>query len=192
MSTSATVGDGTDTRGSPNSDVTSSRPGTTKLLTVKPKTARKLLRSLLPDNVQPDERLVASIATDLVKPVGPPGSVRWQAARTVIAAGRGIADDLVDAEAQRRRAKHAVAAEEARRAAENSADAAVAYVAEYRATHGVGPTWYELTREMGWSHQTKGISIRHLQKLGHLTSTTANRSLDIVRKTDSEAATASY
>ncbi|MFI5736119.1 hypothetical protein ACIA49_38755 [Kribbella sp. NPDC051587] len=157
---------------------------------MKPKTARKLLRSLLPDNVEPDERLVAKIATDLVKPLGAPGSVRWQAARTVISAGRGITDDQVDAETQRRRAKHAMAVEEARRAAEKSADAAVAYVAQYRAAHGVGPTWYELAREMGWSHQTKGTSIRHLQKLGHLTFTTANRSLDLAQSPNSEVATA--
>ena len=146
---------------------------------VKPKTARQLLRSLLPEGAEPDEELVAKVASDLVKPVGPPGSVRWRAARTVISERRGMTDELVDTEVARRLAKRAAAAERAKRLAEESADAAVAYVRCYRGAHGVGPTWYELTREMGWPHLTKGVSIRHLQRLGRLTFTTQNRSLDV-------------
>ncbi|MFD7161336.1 hypothetical protein ACFV9C_42590 [Kribbella sp. NPDC059898] len=143
------------------------------------KTARKLIRSVLAEDVEPDEAMVAKVAETLVKPVGPPGSVRWRAVRTVLAGNGELTEERVDAEQERRLAKLAVLKEKAKRLAEESADAAVAYVAAYRGTHGAGPTWAELAHEMGWPYAARNTIIRHLARTGRLQTTPEHRSLDV-------------
>lgn len=119
--------------------------------------------------------MVAEVARSLQGGINHPG--RWQAARAVLSMTGTLTDAQLDAEVARRKDKFRRAGERAREAAEASADAAVAYVTAYRADHGVGPTWCELSKAMKWRGATRRISIEHLAKLGVLIFTQEPRSL---------------